>query len=113
MYTNTHTHTAVPTITADVTSLNATLGSTVTIGCSSSGDPLPARIWLRNDSQLTTGGRFQISSDGRTLTVINVEEGDEGVYMCQAFNEAGSDIDSVTLDVQGDYQYCSSSVDCV
>ena len=100
-HTHTHTHTAVPTITAEFSELNATLGSTVTVSCSSSGDPLPVRTWLRNDSQLTTSGRFQISSDGQTLTVLNIEEGDEGLYTCQASNEAGSDSDSVSLNVQG------------
>ena len=47
-----------------------------------------------------SGGRYQISSDGRVLTVQGVTETqDEGVFTCHASNIAGNDSADVTLSV--------------
>ena len=52
---------------------------------------------------MTPGGRYQISSDGRVLTVQQVnEEQDEGVFTCHASNDAGSDSADIAVSVQGE-----------
>ena len=52
---------------------------------------------------MTSGGRYQISDDGRMLTVQGVsEDQDEGVFTCHASNEAGADSADITVSVQGE-----------
>lgn len=49
---------------------------------------------------LESGSRFQISLDGRVLTISDVGLEDVGVYTCHASSIAGTASDTVTLDVQ-------------
>ena len=95
--------TAPPTITPGSTSVVVTEGEVATLTCTATGDPIPDQTWSRNGTQLTPGGRYQISSDGRVLTVQQVnEEQDEGVFTCHASNDAGSDSADIAVSVQGE-----------
>ena len=94
--------TAPPTITPGSASVVVTEGEVATLTCTATGDPIPDQTWSRNGTQLTSGGRYQISSDGRVLTVRQVnEEQDEGVFTCHASNNAGSNSADVAVSVQG------------
>ena len=68
--------------------------------CMASGDPTPTQSWTRNGVGVA-GPRFQVSADGRDLTVSGAILEDEGTYTCHASNIAGMDTDTVTLDVIG------------
>ena len=95
-----------PVVTAAESSITVIEGSTATLTCLATGDPVPDQTWSRNGTQLTSGGRYQISSDGRVLTVQQVnEEQDEGVLTCHASNDAGSDSADIALSVLS--KYCS------
>ncbi len=92
-----------PTISAELRAVTAVSGTSVTLTCSATGEPAPVQSWTRNGSPVTTGStRFQISSDGSSLTVSNVQEADEGTYVCGATNVAGTVTDSISLNVIGE-----------
>ena len=62
---------------------------------------------------LGSGGRYQISSDGRLLTVQGVTEAqDEGMFTCHASNIVGNDSATITLSVQGTYVLLESNPLC-
>lgn len=89
----------VPVITADSAVVSAVEGSSAILRCVATGEPDPMQLWMR-DGAAVSGTRFQISPDGRVLTISAVTVRDGGVYMCHASNSAGTDSATVTLDVQ-------------
>ena len=94
--------TVPPMIAAVDRFVNVTIGSTATLSCTASGNPVPGLSWSRDGQQLTTSGRYLISSDQRMLSLLNAQMEDEGVYVCGASSAVGSASDVVTLDVQGE-----------
>ena len=63
------------------------LGANVTLKCVQNGVPRATVQWTKGSVQLTNGGRFLISEgDELTLTVLNVEESDNGEYTCTGNN---------------------------
>ena len=91
----------VPTVSADQSSLTVVeRTSAITLSCSVTGDPLPVLMWTRSGSPVT-GSRSQISTDGRSLTISDVQVDDEGVYRCAGTNPGGSSSDTVSLNVIG------------
>ena len=89
-----------PDITIAEPSVTVIEGGTAALTCLATGDPVPVQTWSRNGNELTSGGRYQISSDGRVLTVQGVVEAqDEGVFTCHASNLAGNDSADITLNV--------------
>ena len=86
-------------------------GNTVALVCNATGDPVPVQTWSQNGNELTSGGRYQISSDGRVLMVQGVIEAqDEGEFTCHASNVAGNDSATLTLSVQGSLVICSADL---
>ena len=92
------------------TSLENTVGTSITIECRATGDPAPQITWQRNGSQLTVGVVMNPPQDfpdpgdmgvvlqlvvGR-LTIASTASENNGVYSCQAGNAAGN----VSLDIQ-------------
>ena len=90
----------IPSITAISAVVTAVQGSTATLQCTASGEPVPMQSWMRNGVPVTTSARFQISADGGSLAVTSVRVEDGGVYTCHASSPAGADSATVTLDVQ-------------
>ena len=89
-----------PEILVAEPSITVIEGSIATLTCLATGDPDPVQTWSRNGNELTSGGRYQISADGRVLTVQGVTEAqDEGVFTCHASNMAGNDSADITLSV--------------
>ncbi|XP_069718278.1 vascular cell adhesion protein 1 isoform X2 [Phaenicophaeus curvirostris] len=72
-------------------------GETVTMKCSSSGNPAPVISWKK---KATTGESEEISKDA-TLTLQNVKSQDLGLYECEAYNKFGKEEKTVKLLVQG------------
>ncbi|XP_060776788.1 uncharacterized protein LOC132886247 [Neoarius graeffei] len=59
--------------------------STVNIVCSASGSLL-SFIWLNGSSEVTAGGRVQLTDNNNSLTITSVIRGDTGPYQCEASN---------------------------
>ncbi|XP_063291497.1 roundabout homolog 3 isoform X1 [Pelobates fuscus] len=82
-------------------------GRTVTFQCETKGNPPPAVFWQKEGSQILlfpsqppqTVGRFSVSPSGE-LTIIDVQMGDSGYYMCQAISVAGSILAKALLEVE-------------
>ncbi|MEE6484551.1 hypothetical protein FKM82_013906 [Ascaphus truei] len=82
-------------------------GRTVTFQCETKGNPPPAVFWQKEGSQILlfpsqppqTAGRFSVSPSGE-LTIIDVQTGDSGYYMCQAISVAGSILAKALLEVE-------------
>ncbi len=96
-------HTVPPMIGADDRFVNVTIGSAATLSCTASGNPMPGLTWSHDGQQLTTSGRFLISSDQRMLSILDAQMEDEGEYVCRASSNLDSASDVVNLDVQGEY----------
>ncbi|KFO78133.1 Vascular cell adhesion protein 1, partial [Cuculus canorus] len=71
-------------------------GETVTMKCTSSGNPAPVISWKK---KAATGESEEISKDA-TLTLQNVKSQDLGLYECEAYNQFGKEEKTVKLLVQ-------------
>ncbi|NXD24909.1 VCAM1 protein, partial [Spelaeornis formosus] len=72
-------------------------GETVTMECTSSGNPSPVISWKKKKA---TGESVKISKNA-TLTIQNLKSQDLGLYECEAYNEFGKEEKAVELYVQG------------
>ncbi|KAI1236642.1 Vascular cell adhesion protein 1, partial [Lamprotornis superbus] len=71
-------------------------GETVTMKCTSSGNPAPVISWKRKKA---TGESEKISKNA-TLTIRNLKSEDLGLYECEAYNQFGKEEKAVKLYVQ-------------
>ncbi|NXP32357.1 VCAM1 protein, partial [Leiothrix lutea] len=71
-------------------------GETVTMKCTSSGNPAPAISWKKKKA---TGESEEISKNA-TLTIQNLKSQDVGLYECEAYNLFGKEEKSVKLYIQ-------------
>lgn len=58
------------------------LGTTDRIHCEVQANPPPLVSWLRNGEPIVSDDRYVIESNG--LTIQNVRESDDGIYICRA-----------------------------
>ncbi|XP_067997142.1 vascular cell adhesion protein 1 isoform X3 [Melanerpes formicivorus] len=72
-------------------------GETVTMECTSSGNPAPLISWKKKES---SGESEKIFKEA-TLTIQNIKIQDLGLYECEAYNKFGKEEKSVNLLVQG------------
>uniref|UniRef100_A0A8B9QHP8 Vascular cell adhesion molecule 1 n=1 Tax=Apteryx owenii TaxID=8824 RepID=A0A8B9QHP8_APTOW len=72
-------------------------GETVTMKCTSSGNPAPVISWKK---KTVTGESEKIFKDA-TLTIKNIKSQDLGLYECEAYNQFGKEEKAVKLFVQG------------
>ncbi|XP_066524422.1 carcinoembryonic antigen-related cell adhesion molecule 5-like isoform X2 [Hoplias malabaricus] len=76
-------------------------GSSVSLSCSSDGNPAVSYTWIReNGEQIETGPTFNITETNDTYS---------GLYYCRAQNQHGSQNSSVQLEVQFSPQFLTSS----
>ncbi|NWS24840.1 VCAM1 protein, partial [Polioptila caerulea] len=71
-------------------------GETVTMKCTSSGNPAPVISWKKKKA---TGESVKISKNA-TLTLQNLKSQDLGLYECEAYNQFGKEEKAVKLYVQ-------------
>ncbi|XP_043539134.1 carcinoembryonic antigen-related cell adhesion molecule 6-like [Chiloscyllium plagiosum] len=72
------------------TSLSAELMPMVGSGDGDLGS-VQSRKWLKNSRDIQFNSRTLLSSDNVTLTIVNVNRNDSGIYHCQASNNFSSD----------------------
>ncbi|KAI4894222.1 hypothetical protein NFI96_027092 [Prochilodus magdalenae] len=93
----------VSSVTITQNPLHLEENSTVRLTCSASGSS-PSFSWLNGSSEVTVGGRVQLTDGNRTLTITGVSRDDSGPYTCVASNAVSRDTSlPVTLTV-----YCES-----
>ncbi len=90
-----------PSITVEPSDVTAESGSTVVFTCSASGEPQPDIVWHRQENHEASSLVVPSRSVRGQLTVENVTPKDEGVYVCEAVNEAGRASASASLAVHG------------
>lgn len=73
------------------------LGSDYKVRCAVMGRPQPYVDWIRHGKILTTNDRYVIDNTG--LLIKNVNEADDGVYMCSAVVLATGNIKTRTIKV--------------
>ncbi|XP_039574028.1 vascular cell adhesion protein 1 [Passer montanus] len=71
-------------------------GETVTMKCTSSGNPAPVISW--NKKKAT--GESEKISENATITIRNLKSQDLGLYECEAYNQFGKEEKAVKLYVQ-------------
>ncbi|RLW05899.1 hypothetical protein DV515_00004969 [Chloebia gouldiae] len=71
-------------------------GETVTMKCTSSGNPSPVISWKKKKA---TGESEKISKNA-TITIPNLKSQDLGLYECEAYNEFGKEEKAVELYIQ-------------
>jgi hypothetical protein len=74
---------APPTITTQPAGQSATVGANVSFTAAASGNPAPAFQWQKNGASLA-------GATNASLTLVNVQLGDAGVYSVVTSNSAGS-----------------------
>ncbi|XP_074764310.1 vascular cell adhesion protein 1 isoform X2 [Athene noctua] len=72
-------------------------GETVTMKCTSSGNPAPVISWKKKKAT----GESEKISEGATLTIQKIKSQDLELYECEAYNQFGKEEKSVKLLVQG------------
>uniref|UniRef100_A0A8C4I9F6 Neural cell adhesion molecule L1 n=1 Tax=Dicentrarchus labrax TaxID=13489 RepID=A0A8C4I9F6_DICLA len=84
---------------------SAIRGSTARFNCKVKSDPtLPITVtWTKDDKPLNMGWRLR--KDEESLTIPNVNEGDEGTYSCTVKSEIDQDSASARLTVLGTLIY--------
>uniref|UniRef100_A0A8C5JP65 Vascular cell adhesion molecule 1 n=1 Tax=Junco hyemalis TaxID=40217 RepID=A0A8C5JP65_JUNHY len=71
-------------------------GETVTMKCTSSGNPAPVISWKKKKAT----GEFEKISKNATITIQNLKSQDLGLYECEAYNQFGKEEKAVELYVQ-------------
>ncbi|XP_056353932.1 vascular cell adhesion protein 1 isoform X2 [Oenanthe melanoleuca] len=72
-------------------------GETVTMKCTSSGNPAPVISWKKKKAN----GESEKISKNATFTIRNLQSQDLGLYECEAYNQFGKEEKAVKLYVQG------------
>ncbi|NWY96336.1 VCAM1 protein, partial [Loxia curvirostra] len=72
-------------------------GETVTIKCTSSGNPAPVISWKKKKAT----GESEKISENATITIQNLKSQDLGLYECEAYNQFGKEEKAVELYVPG------------
>lgn len=69
-------------------------GKDTVLSCTSSGTPIPAIYWEKDDVKLTPDKEYRIDISGghSKLYINNANKKDEGWYTCTAINSAGTTI---------------------
>ncbi|XP_009080101.1 PREDICTED: vascular cell adhesion protein 1-like [Acanthisitta chloris] len=71
-------------------------GETVTMKCTSSGNPSPVISWKKKEAT----GESAKSFKNATLTIQNIKTQDLGLYECEAYNQFGKEAKAVKLLLQ-------------
>ncbi|GCB65567.1 hypothetical protein scyTo_0007747 [Scyliorhinus torazame] len=83
------------------TSMQVRHGVEFTLFCVASGIPKPSIIWSFRNRPITLSDRQRFLTEDRMLTIRKAMQSVEGIYECEAVNEAGSAKRSVTVHING------------
>ncbi|XP_011424972.3 neural cell adhesion molecule 2 isoform X3 [Magallana gigas] len=92
--------TVPPKITTPPSAGQAVVGEQYRFECLATGKPPPEYLWFKDGStNVLAGDRYEINKQSGILIIKNVIKDDEGVYKCDARNEADSVVESASLSV--------------
>ncbi|KAG9473293.1 hypothetical protein GDO78_019504 [Eleutherodactylus coqui] len=79
--------------------LKTLLGRSLALPCVAHGDPMPRLSWYKDGVALRVGGLDSLPGPDGSITVLEVQLSDSGVYRCVAFSSAGEDALEFRLEV--------------
>ena len=90
----------IPVIRPNVTAI---AGSSAVLDCTSIGNPAPTITWTMNSAPVISAGESRIQqAPNNSLLISEVLVSDEGSYLCQATNTAGTESATIELVVYGE-----------
>ncbi|XP_066462479.1 neural cell adhesion molecule 1-like [Eleutherodactylus coqui] len=91
---------AAPIVHFNNTNPKSNANSNTSLTCSVTGHPEPLVTWKKGQQDVPLDGqKFTLSSDGRRLSVTELEKSDEGEYTCHAINRLGEHNTTLYLQV--------------
>lgn len=91
-----------PVFTMPLANQKAKEGQPTQLDARVSGVPEPEVAWMKDDHPVRTGERIHAEKEGdlHSLKISEVDIEDEGTYMCQARNTAGTATSMADLNVE-------------
>ncbi|XP_074251264.1 muscle, skeletal receptor tyrosine-protein kinase isoform X2 [Saimiri boliviensis] len=84
-----------PVITTPLETVDALVEEVVTFMCAVESYPQPEISWTRNKILIKLfDTRYSIRENGQLLTILSVEDSDDGIYCCTANNGVGGAVES-------------------
>ncbi|XP_069868978.1 vascular endothelial growth factor receptor 2 isoform X1 [Dipodomys merriami] len=78
-----------PMITGNLENQTTTIGETIEVACTASGNPPPQITWFKDNDTLVEDSGIILKDGNRNLTIRRVRKEDGGLYTCQACNVLG------------------------
>ncbi|XP_075252147.1 uncharacterized protein LOC142344413 isoform X2 [Convolutriloba macropyga] len=90
-----------PRMVSQLSRVAVVSGDEIELRCIIEAYPPPRVQWFKDSKLLTPSDRITMSEDGpeKVLTIDDVDDGDQGVYVCKADNAQGTIQTSATLQV--------------
>ncbi|XP_008046021.1 vascular endothelial growth factor receptor 2 [Carlito syrichta] len=78
-----------PMITGSLRNQTTSIGETIEVSCTASGNPPPQITWFKDNETLVEDSGIVLKDGNRNLTIRRVRKEDEGLYTCQACSALG------------------------
>lgn len=92
----------IPVIHAGIAVVTVDEGGTAVLDCNATGNPTPTVSWFHSSLSVPVPGDMRIrQANNDSLIMTNVGVDDEGLYVCEATNIAGSETATLELVVNG------------
>nr|XP_014334700.1 PREDICTED: vascular endothelial growth factor receptor 2 [Bos mutus] len=78
-----------PMITGNLENQTTSIGETIEVSCTASGNPSPQITWFKDNETLVEDSGIVLKDGNRNLTIRRVRKEDEGLYTCQACSVLG------------------------
>uniref|UniRef100_A0ABI7VY62 receptor protein-tyrosine kinase n=1 Tax=Felis catus TaxID=9685 RepID=A0ABI7VY62_FELCA len=78
-----------PMITGNLENQTTSIGETIEVSCTTSGNPPPQITWFKDNETLVEDSGIVLKDGNRNLTIRRVRKEDEGLYTCQACSVLG------------------------
>lgn len=107
-------------ITDEVTDILENETNSITFSCQAIGDPVPTISWYFNNVMIneSDASKYHVSRSisgieiASSLTVMNTQSFDAGIYTCEAKNFIGSVRSSGILTINGEYAHVLLNQSC-
>ncbi|XP_055240181.2 vascular endothelial growth factor receptor 2 isoform X2 [Gorilla gorilla gorilla] len=78
-----------PMITGNLENQTTSIGESIEVSCTASGNPPPQIMWFKDNETLVEDSGIVLKDGNRNLTIRRVRKEDEGLYTCQACSVLG------------------------
>ena len=100
------------TVTATIgqkTTVNVGASQDLVLNCSAIATTEVMFVWEKDGEIILPNGRPEISTNGQTLTLRNVQNADAGRYVCRAMTDDGTDSESITVQITSEPEFGDAS----